>query len=170
MSAFDLDVAAEKARRRLGRGPRRARADRHTTRFLPAVEQRIAELLAGQERPSFAAVHGTLASFCESHGLPVPARSSLYNAVDRVPVPTLPWAGLPAPVRRSLYNLDAPADGATIAGDQLAFYAFNHGEPRALSFAAGLPWLCLVRADGRRGWRPKSHALLRSVMRFRGLR
>ena len=74
--------------------------------------------------------------------------------------------------REAMYNLSSDDGGdapRTVGGDHIAFYAFNYGSPRALSFAAGLPWLCLVRAAGRRGWRPKSRALLRAVMKYRGL-
>ena len=37
----------------------------------------------------------------------------------------------------------------------------------ALSFAAGLPWICLHHAARMRGFRPKSRALLRAVLSFR---
>ncbi|MCA9620764.1 MAG: hypothetical protein KC731_17190 [Myxococcales bacterium] len=85
-------------------------------------------------------------------------------------MPRLRWADLPEAVTRSLYNLAPGSDQETLPGDVVAFYAFNHGEPRALSFASGLPWLCLIRAERRAGWRPKSRALLRAVMRYRGIR
>ena len=88
--------------------------------------------------------------------------------MDRVAVPEVRWDELPPEVRRCLFNLDRPASG-TLPGDVVAFYAFNHGHGRALSYGAGLPWLCLVRAARRPGWRPKSRALLEAVMRLRGL-
>jgi hypothetical protein len=51
----------------------------------------------------------------------------------------------------------------------VAFAAFNYGDVHAISFASGLPWLALYQADRVRGWRPKSHALLRAVMADRGI-
>lgn len=127
----------------------------------------MARLLGGRERPRFSAAHRELVAFCRRRNLRAPSRASLYNAVDHVPVPELGWSSLPAAVQRSLYNLEPSAPDATIAGDVVAFYAFNYGEPRAMSFASALPWLCLARAERRPGWRPKSRALLRAVMRRR---
>jgi hypothetical protein len=129
----------------------------------------MTRLLGGQERPSLTVVHRELVAFCRENDLPAPSRASLYNAIERVPVPTLRWRDLPAAVVRSLYNLEPSAPQERIGGDVVVFYAFNHGEPRALSFASGLPWLCLLRAERRSGWRPKSRALLRAVMRHRGI-
>lgn len=169
MSANEIGDALSRARARLRNAGPRTRRDRGATRFDEAVERRLTELLGGRDRPPMAALHRDLAAHCRERGLAVPARSSLYNAIDRVAVPALPWSSLPDAVTRCLYNLAPAGDDATIAGDVVAFYAFNHGEPRAISFAAGLPWLCLVRAARRRGWRPKSLALLRAVMRYRGL-
>jgi len=113
-------------------------------------------------------MHRELRTLCEARGLRAPTRSSLYNAVRRVRVPVLRWERLPEAVLRSLYNLEGDR-GDLVPGDQVVFYSFNYGSERALSYASGLPWLCLTRADARRGWRPKSHALLRSVMRYRGI-
>ena len=168
MSAFDLAASLERARRR-DAGTRR-RSDRGQTRFGEEVTSAIAQLFSGQERPSFSAVHRELVEQCERHGWPAPSRATLYNAVDVVPVPRLRWADLPDAVTRSLYNLAPGSEQETIPGDVVVFYAFNYGEPRALSFASGLPWLCLIRAERRPGWRPKSRALLRAVMRYRGIR
>lgn len=114
-------------------------------------------------------MHRELLALCEARGLPTPTRSSLYNAMRRIPVPKLRWDALPAAVRDSLYNLEPGHGTDLIPGDQVVFHAFNYGAPRALSYASGMPWLCLTRAHTRRGWRPKSHALLRSVMRYRGI-
>jgi len=71
---------------------------------------------------------------------------------------------LPTPVRSSCYNLEP---GSVIPGHQLVFYAFNYGGTRAISYAAGLPWLVLYKAARLPGWRPKSRGLLRAVMRVR---
>ncbi len=126
----------------------------------------MSRLLGGQQRPRFTDVHRSLTAFCERHGFDPPSRATLYNAVDYVDVPAIAWSDLPGSVRRSLYNLD---EVALIPGDIVVFYAFNYGVPRALSFASGLPWLCLLRAERRLGWRPKSRGLLRAVMTARGL-
>jgi hypothetical protein len=56
-----------------------------------------------------------------------------------------------------------------VPGDQIVFYCFNYGDVRAISYAAGMPWLCLARASARRGFRSKSLALLRAVMKIRGI-
>ena len=168
MSAFSLEDSLERAQRRLGRATRR-RSDRGTSRFPQEVDRWLTTLLHGREKPRFTQVHRELRELCDASGLPTPTRSSLYNAVRRVRVPEVRWDALPETVQTSLYNLEPNDPGDLIPGDQVVFHAFNYGEPRALSFASAMPWLCLVRADTRRGWRPKSHALLRSVMRYRGL-
>jgi hypothetical protein len=69
-------------------------------------------------------------------------------------------------VQNALYNL---GEDALVPGHQLAFDAFNYGDLSALSFSATLPWVCLDRAAKLRGWRPRSLALLRAVMRAGGL-
>lgn len=87
---------------------------------------------------------------------------------------------LPVPVQEALYNLECPSErgvGAArasrhnpmIPGDQVVFYAFNYGCVGAIGFASGLPSACLEKAAAQRGWRPKSRALLRAVMSYRGL-
>lgn len=102
---------------------------------------------------------------------------------DLAEVPLFRVEDLPTEVRVALYNLalspapGVPAPGvarerehasaAAVPGDQLVFYAFNYGSPRAVSFAAGLPALCLERALRRPGWRPKSRSLLRAIMNYR---
>ena len=168
MSAFNFDESIARARER--GSARRPRRDRGTSRYDPAVESRITELLSGRERPSFSEVHAELRAFCAAHGHRAPTRSSLYNAVSRVDVPAVRWEELPEDVVASLYNAVPEDPSLLVPGDQVVFYAFNYGAPRALSYASAMPWLCLLRADARRGWRPKSHALLRAVMRFRGIR
>jgi len=81
-------------------------------------------------------------------------------------VPAYRWADLPAAVQRSLHNLD---EDTWVPARQVVFAAFNYGDVHAISFASGLPWLALYQADRVRGWRPKSHALLRAVMTGRGI-
>jgi hypothetical protein len=75
---------------------------------------------------------------------------------------------LPEELRAALFNLELDGEDATVSAEVLAFYAFNHGAPRALSFASGLPLAALQRAEQRSGWRPKSRALLRAVLHYRG--
>lgn len=111
-------------------------------------------------------VHRDLAAFCRRRGLRVPSRSTVYNALRRVAPPSFDRDDLPDAVRRTLHNVGA----GPIPGHQVAFAAFNYGRVDALCWAAGLPWICLERADALRGWRPKSHALLRAVLFARGIR
>ena len=87
------------------------------------------------------------------------ARCPVCNTIYSVPE-------LPVHVRDALYNLDLEG---TVPGHQLAFYAFQYGDTRAMSFAAGLPWLDLYQADRMRGWRPRSHGLLRAVLAHRAI-
>jgi hypothetical protein len=75
---------------------------------------------------------------------------------------------LPIELKDALFNLETDGEDATIAADVVAFYAFNHVAPRALSFASRLPLVALERGEQRSGWRPKSRALLQAVLRYRG--
>ncbi|MCX6549893.1 MAG: hypothetical protein NTY02_02600, partial [Acidobacteria bacterium] len=104
---------------------------------------------------------------CVSSGLRPPARSSLYNTLARIEGHRYRVADLPGHVVRALYNLAITGD---VPGHQLAFYCFNYGSMRAISYAAGLPWLDLYQALHVRGWRPRSRGLLAAVMRTRGIR
>ncbi len=110
-------------------------------------------------------VHRALTAFCRTRGLRAPSRSTLYNAIDRIEPPSFDVDALPEAVLRTLHNV---ARGR-VPGHQVAFAAFNYGDTRALSFAAGLPWLCLRRAARLRGWRPKSRALLVAIASCRGI-
>ncbi len=83
--------------------------------------------------------------------------------MDRAEPPLYALDELPEAVRRCLHNVGR----GPIPGHQVAFAAFNYGEPRALSFAAGMPWSCLHRAARMSGFRPKSLALLRAVVAYR---
>src|SRR5205823_2245542 len=120
-------------------------------------------ILAGQERPRVTAVYASLRAHCMRRGLEPPARASVYNAINRLKSPEFRVHDLPPAVRRVLHNVEADR----VPGPQVAFAAFNYGDERALSFAAGLPWICLHHAARMRGFRPKSRALLRAVMSFR---
>src|SRR5688572_11939716 len=101
MSAIDLDESLARVRQRLAtKAPPAAgrRRDRGSSRLSPEVERHLGVLLGRQERPSFVELHRELAAFCRERGLRAPARSSLYNAVERVAVPVVPWSTLPREV------------------------------------------------------------------------
>gem|GEM_PF-1325986 len=170
MSAISSALSALSLPRALALPQRKRRKDSGQGRLHPDVEAKLHQLLSTNDRPPMAWVHRQLSAFSTKLGCAAPSRASLYNAIARVPVPTLPVSSLPAAVQLSLYNLapEARGDGAVIPGDQIVFYAFNYGAPGAISFASGLPWVCLRRARERRGWRPKSRALLEAVIAYRG--
>lgn len=132
----------------------------------PRIRRKLRALLAVLERPSISVVLADLRAFCEKRGLKTPSRATVYAFVPRCPSHLYVVAELPEHVRDALYNLD-PA--GTVPGHQLAFYAFQYGDSRAASFAAGLPWLDLYQADRMRGWRDRSHGRLRAVLQRRGI-
>ncbi len=147
---------------------RRRRSDRGRSRLDPAVEQQLHALLKpqGYDRPGASEVSRGLAEFCQRSGRRVPARSTIYNAVNRLPPIEYDRGALPESVKRTLHNIG----GVRIAGRQIVFATFNYGDTAAISYASTLPWLCLWAAAQMRGWRPKSLALLRAVMHRRGMR
>src|SRR5207244_4412308 len=98
--------------------------------------------------------------------LNAPSRTALYRLLDRMEGHTYELAALPQDVRATLHNVDP---GSRIPGSQVAFHCFNYGSTRALSFAAGLPWLDLLQARRKRGWRAKSRGVLDAVCRARGI-
>ena len=160
MSTFDLSASIARAELRLGRATRRRRADAGRSRLPAALDRRLHHLLAGVERPVVREIVAELRALATELGVRAPSRATIYNAIDRAPVPRYRCRDLPDHVQRALYNLDL--DGA-----QLAFYAFNYGDLAAASFAAGLPWLALHQAARRRGWRPQSRGLLMAAARWR---
>lgn len=182
MSELSLGRALDRARERWGSPARRPRSDRGRARLHPDVEGKLAKLLSARDRPSLSSVHEELAAFCKRRGHAAPARTSIYNAIERVELRALAWDELPDDVRQALYNLGDDSTPAAsrrirrtdrarcIPSDQVVFYAFNYGSPRAVSFASGLDWLALHRAAKRRGWRPKSRALLDAVLQYRHIR
>ncbi len=93
------------------------------------------------------------------------ARGSAPNTTE---TPGLLWGALPAEVQAALYNLGSPAVDTRVPAEVVAFYAFNYGEVRALSFASALPLASLERATRMTGWRPKSLALAQAIVRQRG--
>lgn len=164
-SELSLQGSLSRAADRLGFGTRRRRSDRGHSRLPRVIDAKLGALLRGRERPSITEVHAALGRFCEERGLKAPSRATVYNAIDRAEAPSYSWDELPEEVRSLLHNV-APG---RIPGPQVAFAAFNYGESRALSFAAGLPWLCLHHAARVPGFRPKSLALLEAVLARRGI-
>lgn len=75
-------------------------------------------------------------------------------------------ATLPPEVRAALLHVDMSATAYVSLGT-VAFYAFNYGALRALTFASALPNDALESAASLPGWRPKSLALLRAIVRYR---
>lgn len=118
------------------------------------------------DRPRFQSLDAAVSRYCEARGLSRPSKATLYHYLAIAPVPTYRRRDLPPAVQAALYNLD---DDSPVPARQVVFAAFNYGDVKAISFASGLPWLALYQADRVRGWRPKSHALLRAVMKGRGI-
>ena len=145
---------------------RRRRADSGKSRLPDAVQRRLDQLLSTRDRPRVIDVLTDIGGLCRAEGLRPPSRATIYAAFERAEPPVYETGTLPEPVRRALYNLDGVR---AVPGHQVAFCAFNYGDAQALSFAAGMPWLCLHHAARIRGWRPKSLALLKAVMHCRGL-
>jgi hypothetical protein len=169
MSAFDLDSSLDKARRRLhGRPPtgRRPRSDRGRLRIDQRVLSVVEEAAGGYDRPAMAEMRQRVAEGCRRQELAPPSRATLYKLLARTPTRTYRLGDLPPAVRNALYNLEPESD---VPAHQVAFYCFNYGDLRAISFAAGLPWLALYQARRLPGFRAKSRGLLDAVATARGL-
>ncbi len=170
MRPFDLEKSLKEAELRLpalqAGTARRPRSDAGKSRLPESVAAALLDILRRQERPPMREVLDELAAFCRKQQERMPSRATVYRFIDECSPRQVCIAELPESVRSALYNLDP--DGM-VPGHQLAFYAFSYGDLRALSFAAGLPWLDLYQADRMRGWRPRSHGLLRAVMLRRGI-
>lgn len=145
---------------------RRKRADAGRSRIDPRAQAMLGELLADSDQPRMADVLARLRERCLAQGVPCPSRAAIYKFLPNAPTPRYRMDQLPEHARAALYNLDGTAE---VPGPQLVFYLINHGDTRALSFAAGMPLLCLRQAERMRGFRPKSHALLRALIRAREL-
>jgi hypothetical protein len=165
MSELSLADSFLRAQARLRDSARRPRSDRGRSRLSPQVESKLVELLESGDRPAVVDVLRQLGAFCRRRGLQMPSRATVYNAMHRVPMPVYDFDELPGSVRQTLHNV---ARGK-IPGQQVVFAAFNFGDVRAISFASGLPWICLHRASTIPGFRPKSFALLSAVMAYRGI-
>jgi len=101
---------------------------------------------------------------CRGRGLGAPSRATVYKLMATLPGDTLRIRDLPAPAQRALYNL---APESEVPTHQVAFYCFNYGDLRAVSFAAGLPWRAIYQALRMRGYRRKSRGLVEAVARAR---
>jgi hypothetical protein len=170
MSVFDLEKSAERARKRLGDAPtmgRRPRSDRGASRLEPEVLALVDELLSGQERPPTRRLLADIERACRERGLTPPSRATVYKLMGQRSGPTYLKRDLPEPVQEALYNLVPESE---VPGHQLAFYCFNYGDSRAVSFAAGLPWLAIFQALRMRGYRARSRGLVVAVARARGIR
>ena len=171
MPPFNLQDALERAARRFpevsgARKARRSRADRGRSRLPEPVVALLDEALSGMDRPRFPDLQAAVSRLCEAQGIPRPSKATLYHYLAIAPLPSSMRRDLPPAVRNALHNLD---DESRVPARQVVFAAFNYGNVEAISFASGLPWLALYQADRVRGWRPKSHALLRAVMKGRGI-
>ena len=130
----------------------------------PIVRAKLAELVSGDEQPRMVDVLHELAMFCRNNGEKLPSRAAVYKAIETLPTPAFQVSLLPSHVQEALYNVSSEA---AVPGHQLVFYCLNYGGTRALSFAAGLPWLALYQAARQRGWRAKSRGLLSAIMATR---
>ncbi len=127
---------------------------------------KLEELLAGQERPAVRTIMRALGDHCQALGLRPPARATIYQSMARIPARSYAIDDLPAAARETLYNL--PGAGH-VPGHQLVFYCLNYGGLKAVSFAAGMPWLALYQAARLPGWRSRSQGLLAAIRRVRGI-
>lgn len=165
MSELSLAASLERAQARFERPARPRRSDLGKSRLPAPVEKKLHELLGARERPPVVAVWRAVDAWCRRHGLESPSRATVYGVIARVEPPLVALDDLPHAVRRCLHNVGA----GPVPGQQVVFAAFNYGDPRALSFASGMPWPCLYRAARMPGFRAKSLGLLRAVMAYRGI-
>ena len=164
---FDLKTSLKNAALRFSRtSERQRRSDAGKSRLDPSMQRELADLLRAHDRPSISAIVARLNSRARALRVRVPSRASIYNFMPRCPPHHYAIGGLPDAVCASLYNL---GPSGRISGPHVVFYAFQHGELRAISFASGLPWIDLYLADRMRGWRTHSQGLLRAVLKYRGI-
>lgn len=145
---------------------RRPRSDRGRSRVDGRILSWLSEELSGHDRPKIAQVLVRLAARCQKAGLGTPSRATVYKRLETLPTPVYLFDALPAPVREALYN---QGPSGRVPGHQVAFYCFNYGNAAAMSFAAGLPWLCLYQALRMPGYRTKSRGLIEAVALVRGV-
>ena len=163
---FDLEASQLRASQDLRAGARR-RSDAGRSRLSPEVLRELQLLVREIDRPSMAELRRDLTAACRARGLRPPSRASLYNLLPRLDGNSYQVAALPPHVAATLHNL---APDSRVPGHQLVYHCLCHGSLAAASFAAGLPWLDLYQAWHRRGWPPRSRALLRATLRVRGIR
>jgi hypothetical protein len=126
----------------------------------------VEEALGGHDRPAMAAMLRTVVGRCREQGLTPPSRATLYKLMAGLPPRAYRLGDLPPAVQGALYNLEPDSE---VPAHQVAFYCFNYGDLRAMSFAAGLPWLALYQARRLPGFRARSRGLLEAVATARGL-
>src|SRR5688500_8683523 len=124
MSELLLADSVLRARARLRGSTRRPRSGRGHSRLSREVACKLLALPGGTERPAVVDVLRQLEVFCRRRGLEMPARATVYNAVNRLPVPRYDFDELPRPVQKTLHNV---AHGE-IPGPQIVFAAFNFGD------------------------------------------
>jgi hypothetical protein len=170
LSIVDIRASEDRARRRLSGSAvptgRRPRSDRGKSRLDARVLTALAEAASGYDRPLMSALLTRLDERCRQARIATPSRATLYKILPMLPTPRYRAGALPPPVRQALYNLTAESD---VPATQVVFYCFNYGDTRAMSFAAGLPWLALYQALRLPGYRSKSRGLLEAVARVRGV-
>jgi hypothetical protein len=127
----------------------------------PEMVGELERLLGAQERPPVSLLLAKLSELATRRGLRVPARATIYYAMQRAPSRTYSISQLTDEVQSALYNLDPKGN---VPGHQLAFYCLNYGGLRAMSFAAGLPWLALYQAARLPGWRARSRGVLDAIL------
>jgi hypothetical protein len=165
---FILENAIKTAKERLGEGNklRKERSDAGVSKIDPEIGAFLESKLSLYDRPSIGKLIAELSDFCRTNGLKAPSRITVYRFIETMGPPSYEIAELPGHVREALYNL---GDSGHIPGDQLAFYCFNYGGPAAVSFASGLPWICLHAAKRMNGYRPGGRGLLEAVVNTRGI-
>ena len=107
-----------------------------------------------------------IAKCCRSKGLKPPSRATIYKLMVSLPGIAYRVGDLPDYVQDALYNL---APESRVPGRQVAYYCFNYGDLRAMSFAAGLPWLALYQALRLRGYHQKSRGPIEAAATTRGI-
>ncbi|MBW2264329.1 MAG: hypothetical protein JRG91_20370 [Deltaproteobacteria bacterium] len=107
-----------------------------------------------------------LEKLCRKRRLAPPSRATVYKLMKNLPGPVYLMEDLPDSVRSAVYNL---GPGSRVPGHQVAFYCFNYGDTRALSFAAGMPWLAIYQALRMEGYHEKSRGLVEAAALARGI-
>jgi len=103
---------------------------------------------------------------CGMRRLEPPSRATVYKLMCTLPCPTLRAGDLPASVQAALYNMEPESE---VPAHQVVFCCFNYGDLRAMSFAAGLPWLAVHQALRLPGYRKRSRGLVEAVALARGI-